>query len=158
MADAAAIVLDLAAEPLRLIPAARASGRPLWIDVHDYDGTAEFHRPFLAGADAVFCNADRLGDPLEFLRSQVARGASLAVCTLGAQGAVAVDGDGIEHRVAAVPTEVVDTNGAGDAFFAGVLAARLSGAPVPAALEAGARAASEVLRSRHLHPLLDGVL
>lgn len=155
MAEADAVVLDLAAEPLRLLPLARRTGTPIWVDVHDYDGVAEFHRPFLHAADAVFCNADRLDDPLPFLRSRIAAGARLAVCTLGADGAVAVDHEGREYRVAAVPVEVIDTNGAGDAFFAGVLDARLDGAGVAAALEAGARSAASVLRSRHLHPLLD---
>lgn len=149
------LVLDLAAEPLRLLPLARGTGRPIWVDVHDYDGEAEFHRPFLAAADAVFCNADRLDDPVTFLRSRVAAGASLAVCTLGADGAVAVDASGAVHRVEAVPVDVVDTNGAGDAFLAGVLDAHLSGAALPVALEAGARSASAALGSRHLHPLLD---
>lgn len=158
MTDAEIIVLDLAAEPLRLLPLAKASGRPVWVDVHDYDGEAEFHRPFLEAADAVFCNADRLTDPVGFLRSCVAAGASFAVCTLGAEGAVAVDADGQTHRVNAVPVDVVDTNGAGDAFFAGVLAARLTGATLPEALESGAASASTALGSRHLHPLLDRVL
>ncbi|WP_406245951.1 carbohydrate kinase family protein [Microbacterium sp. M] len=155
MADADALVLDLAAEPLRLLPMAAETGVPIWVDVHDYDGEAEFHRPFLAVADAVFCNADKLDDPVAFLRSRIAAGASLAVCTLGADGAVAVDDDGGEHRVAAIRVDVHDTNGAGDAFLAGVLDARLSGLGVPAALEAGARSASTVLGTRHLHPLLD---
>jgi len=158
MAAADAIVLDLAAEPLRLLPLARETGRPIWVDVHDYDGEAEFHRPFLEAADAVFCNADRLDDPVAFLHSCIAAGASLAVCTLGADGAVAVDADGVEHRVGAEPVEVVDTNGAGDAFLAGVLDARLSEASVPEALSAGARSAAGVLGTCHLHPLLDGVL
>ncbi|WP_447647553.1 carbohydrate kinase family protein [Microbacterium forte] len=158
MSGAEVIVLDLAAEPLRLLPAAVATGRPIWVDVHDYDGESEFHRPFLAAAQAVFCNADRLADPVRFLRSCIAGGASLAVCTLGADGAVAIDADGTEHRVAAVPVDVVDTNGAGDAFLAGVLDARLSGACVPDALAAGSRAAASVLGTRHLHPLLDPVI
>lgn len=158
MAEAEAIVLDLAAEPLRLLPLAEETGNPIWVDVHDYDGEAEFHRPFLAAADAVFCNADRLDDPLAFLHSCITTGARLAVCTLGVEGAVAVDADGTEHRVDAVPVEVVDTNGAGDAFLAGVLDARLSGADVNSALVAGARSAASVLGTRHLHPSLDPVL
>lgn len=158
MADADAIVLDLAAEPLRLLPLAQNVGRPIWVDVHDYDGIAEFHRPFLDAADAVFCNADRLDDPVAFLRSCIEAGATLAVCTLGADGAVAVDADGAEHRVAAIPVDVVDTNGAGDAFLAGVLDARLAGSDLPTALTAGAGSASSVLRTRHLHPVLDEIL
>src|SRR5690606_22768559 len=87
--------------PARGTPA-RGTGVPIWTDLHDYDGVAEFHAPFLAAADYVFCNADRLADPLELLRSVVAHGAKVAVCTLGADGAVAVDADG-ELRVAAEP-------------------------------------------------------
>lgn len=158
MTRADVLVLDLAAEPLRLLPQARSTGRPIWVDVHDYDGFAEFHRPFLDAADAIFCNADRLPDPVAFLHSRIATGASLAVCTLGAEGAVAVDGDHEEHRVSAVAVDVVDTNGAGDAFFAGVLDARLGGAGLDAALGVGARTASAALRTRHLHPALDAVL
>lgn len=158
MAAADAVVLDLGAESERLLPLAREVGTPIWVDVHDYDGESDFHRPFLAVADAVFCNADRLDDPVAFLRGCIGGGARLAVCTLGAEGAVAIDEDGAEHRVAAVPVDVTDTNGAGDAFLAGVLDARLSGAAVGDALAAGATSASAVLRTRHLHPLLDAVL
>ncbi|UOE43492.1 carbohydrate kinase family protein [Agromyces larvae] len=158
MADSDVIVLDLSPRARRLIPAARATGRPIWTDLHDYDGEAEFQRPFLEAADAVFLNADALGDPLPFLRRAIDGGASLAVCTLGAEGAVALDRDGIEHRVAAVPVDVVDTNGAGDAFMAGVLDATLGGRDLDTALRAGAEHAASVLTTRHLHPSLDAVL
>lgn len=158
MAAADAVVLDLAAEPRRMLPLAAASGTPLWVDVHDYDGRDGYHRPFLAAATAAFCNADRLDAPVEFLRAVVAQGAAFAVCTLGAEGAVAVGTDGAELRVPALPTTVVDTNGAGDAFFAGVLDARLRGADLASSLSAGARSAAGVLGTRHLHPLLDPVL
>jgi len=158
LAGAAAIVLDLSAEGLAAIDEARTAGAPIWVDLHDYDGTAAFHQPFLAAADVIFCNADRLSDPEGFLRDCIDAGASLAVCTLGADGAIAVDGEGALHHVAAVPVEVVDTNGAGDAFFAGVLDATLAGHAVADALAAGAANAARTLRSRHLHPLLDDVL
>ncbi|QEO14421.1 carbohydrate kinase family protein [Agromyces intestinalis] len=158
LAEADVIVLDLAPRARRLIPAARATGRPIWTDLHDYDGEAEFHRPFLEAADAVFLNADALGDPLPFMRRAIGGGASLVVCTLGPAGAVALDRDGVEHRVDAVPVEVVDTNGAGDAFMTGVLHATLDGADVDTALRAGAAHAASVLVTRHLHPSLDVVL
>lgn len=50
----------------------------------------------------------------------LAGGARLVVVTLGARGAMAVDGRG-EVRVPAPPVEVVDTIGAGDAFGAALL-------------------------------------
>jgi 2-dehydro-3-deoxygluconokinase len=64
----------------------------------------------------------------------------------GAAGAAVLDPDGAwyEHPVSAVPD--VDPVGAGDAFNAGYIAARLAGASPPEALargaECGARAAS----------------
>ncbi|MFE5670297.1 carbohydrate kinase family protein [Agromyces sp. NPDC056523] len=163
METAAAIVLDLSERSRRMIPDARASGRPIWTDVHDYDGTAEFHRPFLDAAEAIFMNADRIGgDPLPFMRHRIDEGARLVVCTLGAEGAVAVvalEGGGMsEHRVGAVPVEVLDTNGAGDAFMAAVLHATLDGAGIDAALELGAQQAAAVLATPHLHPSLDKLL
>jgi acarbose 7IV-phosphotransferase len=161
--DAAAIVLDLSERSRRLIPDARASGRPIWTDVHDYDGTTEYHRPFIDAAEAIFMNADRIGpDPRSFMRRCLDEGARLVVCTLGPEGAVALaarDGGTVsEHRVDAVPIEVVDTNGAGDAFMSGMLHATLDGAAIDEALEVGAQHAASVLGTRHLHPTLDALV
>lgn len=158
MAAADVLVMDLSPESRRLLPLARATGRPIWVDLHDYDGSAAFHQPFLEAADAVFLNDDATDDPFGLLRDCLRFGASFAVCTLGADGAIALDSAGRRHRVPAVPVPVLDTNGAGDAFFAGVLHAHLDGANLPDALASGAAHASGVLGSRHLHPALDSLL
>lgn len=167
LATARTVVLDLSERSLEVMDAARGCGVPVWTDVHDYDGHSDFHRPFLAAADVVFMNADRLPQPLDFMRATVDAGATLVVCTLGAQGAMAIEAAHEashearhrEHRVAAVPVdEVVDTNGAGDAFMAGFLDAWLREPSVPGALEAAARQAARALTTRHLSPLLDGLV
>jgi ribokinase len=62
------------------------------------------------------------------------------VITLGARGARWGD-----VHVPAEPVEVVDTTGAGDAFAAGLLTARLNGAGRREALEAGCAAAARVV-------------
>lgn len=157
MAAADVLVLDLSPESRRLLPLAQATGRPIWVDLHDYDGRAAFHQPFLEAADAVFLNDDATDDPLGLLRECLRFGASFAVCTLGADGAIALDATGRRHRVPAVAVPVLDTNGAGDAFFAGALHAHLDGADLPQALSAGAAHAAGVLGSRHLHPALDAL-
>ena len=59
-----------------------------------------------------------------------------AAVTLGPGGAVWSDGLALVRRPAR-PVSVVDSTGAGDAFTAGFLAARLAGADPAAALEAG---------------------
>lgn len=158
MAAAELLVLDLSPESRRLLPLARSTRRPIWVDLHDYDGSAPFHQPFLEAAEAVFLNDDATDDPLGLLRECLRFGASFAVCTLGADGAIALDASGRRLRVPAAPVRVVDTNGAGDAFFAGVLHAHLDGADLTQALAAGAAHAAGVLESRHLHPALDALL
>ena len=62
---------------------------------------------------------------------------------LGERGAVAAV-DGRVHVVDPVPVRAVDPVGAGDAFNAGYLAARLSGADVPDALVQGAHCGAAV--------------
>ncbi|BCJ34542.1 ribokinase [Actinocatenispora thailandica] len=156
MATASAVVLDLATHSRALIPAARSTGVPIWTDLHDYDGRSEFHEPFRDAADHVFLSSDRMPGYRDFLAEQVARGARLAVCTHGADGATALDARGRWYEVAAEPVpEVVDSNGAGDAFFAGFLTRYLADGDVAHALRAGARQGARAVLSPELAPLPD---
>lgn len=153
---ARAVVLDLSETSRAAVDAVVATGVPIWTDLHDYDGRSAFHAPFADAAGFVFMNGDRTSSVRDLLRACVARGAQLAVCTLGADGALAVDARGDEHLVPAEPVpSVVDTNGAGDGFMAGHLAAHLAGADVREALAAGARQAARALGTHQLCPSLD---
>lgn len=60
-------------------------------------------------------------EPAAFARRVVSAGASVAVVTLGAAGAVAVCADGVVE-VPAFPVAVVDTVGAGDAYMSALIA------------------------------------
>jgi sugar/nucleoside kinase (ribokinase family) len=148
-----AVVVDLADHARPVLRAAVAAGIPVWTDLHDYDGVAEYHREFATSARYVFLSSDRLADPRSYMRSLVDGGAELVVCTHGEGGASALQPDGTWTDVPAVPVErVVDTNGAGDAFFAGFLAARLGGRDVPGALRRGAEVAAECVAVADLAP------
>lgn len=154
-AAADAAVIDLSELGRRALETARSARATIWVDLHDYDGSASFHHPFVDSADYLFLNADGMGDPVPFMRGRIAAGARAVVCTLGSRGAIALDRGGVLHETAAAPCRVVDTNGAGDAFFAGFLHASLGGADVAAALAAGARQATVALGTAHLHPALE---
>ncbi|MGV8856955.1 carbohydrate kinase family protein [Rhodoglobus sp.] len=154
---AEALVMDLSEPSRALLSEAAASSIPIWTDLHDHDGQSDFHEPFVQAASYLFMNADGMPDPLPFMRARVDAGAIVVVCTLGAEGAMALDADGI-HKVDAVPAEIRDTNGAGDAFFAGFLHATLSGAGTDGALAAAASQAVVALESKHLHPCVEGAL
>jgi ribokinase len=73
------------------------------------------------------------------------------VVTLGEGGALWTDGSEVV-RVAAERAEAIDTTGAGDAFAAGYLAARLRGAPPEDALAAGGTLAARAVTTMGARP------
>jgi sugar/nucleoside kinase (ribokinase family) len=158
--EADVAVIDLSEVGAALVDRrlAGATGAPIWTDLHDYDGTSPFHEPFLRAADLVFMNDDATGDPWALMQSCLDRGPRIAVCTLGAQGGIALSATGERTEVPAVQVDVVDTNGAGDAFFAGFLTASLAGEDLTSCLAAGARQATVALASKHLHPAVAAVV
>ena len=128
----------LESDDSRAVPLALESGRPIWTDLHDYDGARSLHAPFIDAAEVVFVSHDRLAAPAAFLESMIQRGKRLAVCTMAGAGATAFDADRRWYEVPAEPVgQLVDANGAGDAFFAGVLFGVLSGVPLERACATG---------------------
>jgi len=127
---------------------ARAAGRPVGVD----PASAEFLREagadnFLAwtrGATMLFPNAEEAAvltgsDDPETQGARLAAHYPLVVVKRGAAGCEAFAGD--RHwRAAAPPTEVKDSTGAGDAFVAAFLVARLAGRPIERCLAAAAAA------------------
>jgi fructoselysine 6-kinase len=105
-----------------------------------YDFTTDSVPAQLSGLDVAFVPDEALAGqtPAEAARTLVARGATCAVVTQGERGAVAATADGSEHVEAVPVARVVDTCGAGDAFMAAFLAARLAGASLRACLQSGA--------------------
>jgi ribokinase len=79
------------------------------------------------------------GDPADAARRLA--GPRVVVVTLGADGALVVDGDHVEH-VRAHPVEVVDTTGAGDAFCGALADALARGALLTEAARWGVAAAA----------------
>jgi sugar/nucleoside kinase (ribokinase family) len=126
----------------------RAGDKPISVD----PASAEFLREvgaetFLAwteGASIVFPNEEEAAtlagsDDPETQRARLAAHYPLVVIKRGAAGAEAAAGEDC-WRINAPKIEAIDTTGAGDAFVAAFLAARLSGADIRIAL---GRAAAE---------------
>jgi sugar/nucleoside kinase (ribokinase family) len=140
----------------RLLPAAKRLGREVWCDVHDYDGRSPYHRDFLEAADYLFLSSDAMPDYRPFMERMVADGKRLVVCTHGQHGATALTPAGEWLEVPAVAAyEQVDTNGAGDAFFAGFLYGHARGYDLRRCLRVAAVVAGLCVASRELaHPHL----
>lgn len=145
------VVADLAGHVRDLLPTIRSRAREVWCDVHDHDGVAELQAPFVEAADVLVVSAERLPDPRAYLAERVAAGTRWVVCTAGARGALALGRDEGWLEVPAVPAvQVVDTNGAGDAFVAGMLRGHLDGLPLEACLRLGAAAGALAVASAGL--------
>lgn len=99
-----------------------------------------------AGLDIVFGSAEPQQALAESERL-LARGARLAVVTMGAAGSMARDGARLVRADAAAAT-VIDTTGAGDAFIAGFLDAHAKRLTLQECLERGAVAGAAACRHR----------
>lgn len=89
----------------------------------------------LGSAADEICAVARIGDPIE-AATAIAGDERLIVARLSERGAIAVH-HGVAVTSPGFQTEVVDTVGAGDAFNAGFIAARIAGASVSDAMTSG---------------------
>jgi acarbose 7IV-phosphotransferase len=133
------VVLNIVNYCRHLIPLARRHHKPIWCDIHDYDGHNPYHQDFIDSADFLFMSSDAMPQYRSFMESQIRRGKKLAICTHGSTGATALANDGEWIEMSAL-TEypVVDTNGAGDRFSAGVLYGYVHAYPLTTCLRLGA--------------------
>jgi sugar/nucleoside kinase (ribokinase family) len=136
-----------------LLAAARDAGMSVSVDPSSAAplarvGAAAF-LGWVGGADLLLPNRDEAA-ALTAMPDPKAAAKALAghvrevVVKLGAQGALWTDGER-QVRAPAVAMLAVDTTGAGDAFAAGLIAARLAGAEPADALGAGCALAAEAV-------------
>jgi sugar/nucleoside kinase (ribokinase family) len=106
--------------------------------------------PCLPHVDFFFCNAREAcfltgeNDPRDAVRALRTRGAWAVVLKLGAEGC-RIESPDLSAHVPGLPTEVVDTTGAGDAFAAGFIARMLHDDDLEAACRAGNTAGARVV-------------
>jgi ribokinase len=138
---------------LAALEAARRAGRTVSVDPASVGplaaaGPAAF-RDWTRGADLLLPNLAEARlltgepDPLGAARA-LAREYGAVVVSMGPAGALWASGREVE-LIPAIPTEAVDSTGAGDALAAGVLAAWLAGSSGPEAVAAGNRLAATAL-------------
>ncbi|MBY4677224.1 carbohydrate kinase family protein [Marinobacterium arenosum] len=135
----------------RLLPALQAFGKPIWCDLHDYDSGNPYHQPFIDAADYLMASAENLADCDRFMQQQIEAGKRLVIVTDGGAGLRAMDAQGQRYHVEPAPgIELVDSNGAGDAFSAGLLWGWHQRRPLLECLQLGACAGALCVTSRSL--------
>lgn len=145
------VLLNISNYCRQLIPDIRAAGKAIWCDLHDYDGQNPYHDDFIAAADFVLLSSDALPGYRDFMARMIAQGKRLVVCTHGAQGSTALTaaGEWIETPIIAKYAPV-DTNGAGDSFFVGLLYGHAQGLAVRQCLRLGTVASGLCVTTREL--------
>jgi sugar/nucleoside kinase (ribokinase family) len=134
-----------------LIPLIRKHRKEIWCDIHDYNLNNSYHQDFIEAADYIFMSSDQMPDYRNFLEELIRKGKKLAVCTHGAEGSTAITSD---HQWLETPIikdyQRIDSNGAGDAFFAGFLSAFSRGYTVQQCLQMGTVVSGLCITSREL--------
>jgi len=163
MASAEGVVLEVdtnAAISQRVLSLAKQHGKPVYSIVGNM-GVILRHPEYLHDVACFICNEMEAGrlfradlthlEP-EAMLEALKRGSAVAgikamVITMGPQGAVYVDNvTGEFGYCPPLDVEVVDTTGAGDAFFSAAVAALMDGAPLSQAVQEGTKLAAQTLR------------
>jgi sugar/nucleoside kinase (ribokinase family) len=133
--DSDYVALSITRPYASLIPLIEEYGQEIWCDLHDYDGVNEYHRAFVEASQYLFLSSDAMADYRGFMERMVEEGKKLVVCTHGRRGSSALTRGGTWIDTPAIEQpQLVDTNGAGDAFFAGFLYGDAQGYSVEVAL------------------------
>ncbi|MCX8130398.1 MAG: carbohydrate kinase family protein [Clostridia bacterium] len=120
--DCDIIVLNIISYTKKLINLCKKYNKPIWTDLHDYDGKNSYHEDYINVSDYIFMSSDNMSDYKSVMKDLYSKGKKLIVCTHGKKGAtcLAESGDWIQ-------TDIIDkyrykdANGAGDSFFSGFL-------------------------------------
>jgi acarbose 7IV-phosphotransferase len=154
--QSACVVMSIVNSSRDLIPLVKKHQKPLWIDIHDYDGKNPYHEDFITAADFLQLSSDSLPGYRIFIQQMVDQGKKWVVCTHGADGATGLSA---EEGWVEVPSlsgyECADTTGAGDAFFAGCYYGFVRGYSLLSCLRLGTVASGLCVTSHELaHPNL----
>lgn len=145
------VVLNISNYCRHLIPMIQKHKKEIWCDIHDYDGRNSYHQDFVEAADYIFMSSDQMPNYRNFLEHLIRSGKKLSVCTHGVKGSTALTSDWQWYETPVLSEySRVDTNGAGDAFFAGFLFGHTRGYPVQRCLQMGTIVSGLCITSREL--------
>jgi sugar/nucleoside kinase (ribokinase family) len=132
------VVLNIVNYCRNYIPLLKKHKKEVWTDLHDYDGVSSYHQDFINAADYIFMSSDNLPDYRKTMQEIMNKGKRLVVCTHGKAGATALTLEGQWLDTPSIDCyQLVDSNGAGDAFFSGFLYAHKQGHNIADCLQYG---------------------
>ncbi len=101
------------------IPLIKDKGKPIIVDIHDYDPPNPYHQDFIDIADILTVSGVYIDDHKLFLEEMIAKGKKIVIITKGNEGLIAMDKLGNIYELSGYNDfEYIDSNGAGDSFCA----------------------------------------
>ncbi len=118
--EADIVVLNIKDYSRYFIPLLKKYQKQVYCDIHDYDGYNTYHKDFIMFSDYIFMSSDNIKDYKNYMYNLLKDGKKWVVVTHAKKGASGLDGHEF-IEISSNQIEVIDTNGAGDNFFAGML-------------------------------------
>lgn len=154
--DADYVVINISNFSRPFLSICKKLKKEIWTDLHDYDGNNPYHHDFIDASDYIFFSSENFKDYHRFMKNLIGRGKKLVVCTHAQNGANAMTrkGEWI-YEPAILDYPLVNSNGAGDNFFAGFLYAYSQGYSETSSMKyasicAGHSITSEQITSKNL--------
>jgi len=152
--DADYVVVNLSGYSKKILPMVKEMGKSIWTDLHDYDGQNPWHDDFVKYSDYIILSSDNMPDYRPFMNRMMDEGKELVVVTHGKKGSTGLGKDGKWLEVEALSEfELIDSNGAGDAYFSGFLYGYANGYQLLKSMQAGSIAGAMCMSTPRLfHP------
>lgn len=122
---------------------------PVWVDLHDYDGKNTFHDPYIDVAHMIAFSLES-NDVYSFIMKKITSKPFLY--TQGSKGASYHNGSKILFSESQKVENLIDTNGAGDAFISAFYTSLSDGDKEDSALKKAHAYAAKVIQSKSLFP------
>jgi sugar/nucleoside kinase (ribokinase family) len=146
------IVLNIINYCKNIIPLLSKYDKPVWTDLHDYDGNNSYHDVFINASQYIHLSSDNLkNDYTKVMQHLIENGKELVICTHGKAGAslLTKEGEWIDQP-AILNYPMVDANGAGDSFFAGFLYGWIKKEPLLTCMQMGTICAGLCIGSKKI--------
>lgn len=134
-----------------LLPIIREMEKPLWLDIQDYDGQNPHWDDYIASATVIQLSSTNFPGYRGWMEKMVGTGKEAVICTHGVEGATLLTAGGWLEVPAVLSANIVDTNGAGDSFFSGMLYGRAMGHDWLTSLRFGTLVARLTVESAELY-------
>jgi sugar/nucleoside kinase (ribokinase family) len=149
------IVLNIIPYTKKIIALIKKHHKTIWTDLHDYEEGNSYYDDFIEVADCIFFSSDKIVNHRQLMEKWIKMGKKMVVVTHGKNGASVATKDDFLYEPIINTYQLIDSNGAGDAFFAGFLYGFIKHESVQTCLAYGTIAGGVTVSSKELvSPLL----